>query len=292
MFIKSVPALSSANLRKMPQLSDQQRQNVLVLYDSGFSNRKVADIVGCSEGTIRKTLKRLKESGCVSDKPKSGRPRKTSERQDRLLVRNSLRNGFMTAPQLQQEVGLTDTVMTRTVRNRLMEQNLFARVAQRKPMVTGQNRRRHLQFARDHIEWTSEDWRQVVFIDESKLNRLGSDGRQLVRRRQGEAMISRCIATTLQGGGNSVMVWGMISSVGAGPLVRLQGRITAIQYTAMLYEYFLPFSTLNLPQNYIFMQDHVPIHKARSVSKFLKEENVDVLEWPAQSPDLNPIENL
>ena len=42
----------------------------------------------------------------------------------------------------------------------------------------------------------------------------------------------------------------------------------------------------------IFMQDNVPCHKAMVVMNFLKAENVTVMDWPPQSPDLNPIENV
>ena len=42
----------------------------------------------------------------------------------------------------------------------------------------------------------------------------------------------------------------------------------------------------------IFAQDNMPCHKAKSVLNFLKEKKVQLLDWPAQSIDLNPIENL
>ncbi|GFT70056.1 uncharacterized protein TNCV_4690041 [Trichonephila clavipes] len=43
---------------------------------------------------------------------------------------------------------------------------------------------------------------------------------------------------------------------------------------------------------YIFMQDGAPCHTARSIKAFLAEQNILLLDWPSNSPDMNPIENI
>ena len=45
-------------------------------------------------------------------------------------------------------------------------------------------------------------------------------------------------------------------------------------------------------QQVVFIQDNAPCNTAKSVKTFLSDEDVTVMEWPAQSPDLNPFENF
>jgi transposase len=159
-------------------------------------------------------------------------------------------------------------------------------------MISVKNRKRRMDFVRCHEDHDASYWRRVLFSDESKFNRLGSDGRQYVRRRKDEEFHPRCTVSTLQGGGGSVMVWGVISAHGPGPLVRLDGRINSTKYIDMLDEHFVAYFDDNLEDNPIFMQDNAPIHTAANVKRFLQGHNISCLDWPAQSPDLNPIENV
>ena len=50
--------------------------------------------------------------------------------------------------------------------------------------------------------------------------------------------------------------------------------------------------SLELPFDYIFQKDNDPKHTAKYTKKCLSENNINVLQWPIQSPDLNPIGNL
>ena len=85
--------------------------------------------------------------------------------------------------------------------------------------------------------------------------------------------------------------FGKISSAGIGPLVRLHGKINTTVYKVILKKHFVTILRTAINQPALFMQDNTPCHTPKSVKTFLFEEDVTFMEWPAQSPDMNPIEN-
>ena len=129
-------------------------------------------------------------------------------------------------------------------------------------------------------------------VDESKFNLFGSDGKHYVRRQTGERLNPKCVKKSVKFGGGRVMVWGMFSAAGVGPLVKLHGRVNANVYVNLPRQCAIPSLQLSPNQPTIFMQDNAPCRTAKWVKQFLKAKNIETLKWPAQSPDLNPIENL
>ncbi len=91
----------------------------------------------------------------------------------------------------------------------------------------------------------------------------------------------------------SVMIWGAMSSAGVGPLCFLKTKVTAPVYQEILEHFMLPSADqLFKDADFIFQQDLAPAHTAKSTKNWLNDHGVGVLDWPANSPDLNPIENL
>ena len=87
------------------------------------------------------------------------------------------------------------------------------------------------------------------------------------------------------------MVFGMISAAGTEPLFRLHDKINATLFKKILKKH-VPHLRTAIYQPGVFMQDNALCHTAKSVKTFLSEEDVTVMEWLAQRPDMNPIEEI
>ena len=88
------------------------------------------------------------------------------------------------------------------------------------------------------------------------------------------------------------MVWGAFCQHGKSDLALLNGRQTAQHYIQTLENDLVPFATKFYGQNYIFQQDNASIHTAKRTKTWFNEQKIEVMDWPAVSPDLNPIENI
>ncbi len=91
----------------------------------------------------------------------------------------------------------------------------------------------------------------------------------------------------------SVMIWAAMSSAGVGPLCFLKSTVNAAIYQDILEHFMLPSADkLYGDAGFIFQQDLVPAHTAKGTKSWFNDHGVTVLDWPANSPDLNPIKNL
>lgn len=196
----------------------------------------------------------------------------------------------MSSNVLQQSLKLP--ISARTIRHRALEIGLRARRPAKKPMITKRNQIKRLKFARDHLNWDISKWKTVLFSDESKFNIFGSDGARTVRRPTNQRNNPLYTKKTIKHGGGNVMVWGCFSYNSIGPIHQINGIMDSLHYKSILNDVMLPHLEWEMPLKSIFQHDNDPKHTAKIIKSWSTENRVDVMEWPPQSPDLNPIENL
>ena len=88
------------------------------------------------------------------------------------------------------------------------------------------------------------------------------------------------------------MVWGCFCNNKLGPLVLIEGTLNSDKYIELLEEHLLPFLNDLGIENHIFQDDNAPCHASIKTRSWKENNLIKILPWPAQSPDLNPIENL
>jgi len=151
-----------------------------------------------------------------------------------------------------------------------------------------------VDFAISHQDWTVEDWKKVVWSDETKINRLGSDGRKWVWKKAGEGLSDRLVEGTKKFGGGSLMMWGCMMWDGVGYACKIDGRMDSALYVSILDEDLQASLDYydKTADDIIFQQDNDPKHTSGKAKEWFSDHGYQVLLWPAQSPDLNPIEHL
>lgn len=113
-------------MAKHAQLSREKRESIVILRNEGRSLRKIAKLLKVSVNAVSRTIKRIEETGTHEDRARSGRPKATSETENRFIQLMSEQNGDLTASQIQAQLNATRTsdVSISTVQRRLREAGL------------------------------------------------------------------------------------------------------------------------------------------------------------------------
>lgn len=270
---------------------------VIELHKSGKTNREIGRITNVNEKTVSVLVRKWREEGCEAvpyHKHGGGPAQKVSNNTLRIIKRELYINPQLTAKQLKEKnLHLLQNVSVRTIQRVIRHRLHYRKVkARTKPHVNETQRKRRRDFAKKHKDWDLVDWRKVLWTDEATFSISDTRGTK-VWRPPGTSACDPHYTVTRVKHPPYLMVWGAFGYGGLADLVFLpKGQtVDSKVYLNILNDNLADcFATTGAE---ILQQDNAPCHTAKIVKDWLHNSEVDFIpDWPAQSPDISPIENL
>ena len=277
----------------MPKLLTEEDYWRVVTYkrDLKLTNVAIADELQIRRQTVATILRRAEKTGTPvaqikgnKKKTKSAPTLRTKAENDR-LKNATLEFPFKTPKVLKTELRLQCSLAT--IKRRLRNWHLGGRRAACKTYLTEHTKAQRLEFCK---KYKNLDWTRVMFTDEVKIE-TSKHGMNWVRRPPNTRYEEKYIREVNHNGRCRIMVWGCIAYNEMLDLKFLDGNLTKENYTnEILDKTVRPYFEQH--QNMIYQHDGAAPHRSIMAKAFLQHHNIQVLQWPPSSPDLNIIENI
>ena len=231
-------------------------------------------------------LQQFEEQGNVDFSEDRGPDRATTDKEDLQMVKLATRGKPKTTEEISQIMSNKGVSVSRwTVGRRLREQGLRFGALLKKPLLTKPHIEKRLLWAKENLD---RDWTRVIFTDKSTF----ALNCQVTRawKKRGNPSVYRSVKHPPK-----VNVWGCFSAKGFGELVIIPGILESQKMILIYTDGLLPsarqfYGTRN--KNWYLLEDNDPKHRSKLCKSWKEENGVKVMDWPAQSPDCNPIENV
>ncbi|GFT49218.1 transposable element Tcb2 transposase [Trichonephila clavipes] len=280
---------------KIRHLDAFTRGRIIGKLEEGRSVTSVAAESGIAHSIVSRLWRQFQTTGTAIRGFNSGRPRGTTPADDRYIALQARRNRRQTAGEIARHTTqATGRPISRfTVARRLHGGGLFARRPVRCVPLTPAHRRRRSLWCREHRNWRDNEWGRVLFTDESRFSLSSDSHRILIWRERGSRNHPSNIIERDRYGGRGVLVWGGIM-LGSRTDLHIfdAGSVNGTRYCN---EILLPYVRLfrgTMGLQFLFMDDNAPCHRTVAAEQLLKSEDIERMDWPARSPDLNPIEHV
>ncbi|GFT85681.1 transposable element Tcb2 transposase [Trichonephila clavipes] len=248
--------------------TDSEAWRVVRRLEGGQTQAEVAQAIGVSQSVISRIWNRFLETGNAGRRPGQGRRQATTPNEDRCLVLTARGH--------------------RNIKVTLLQQHLHSATGTTTNIKYRRDRR---EWATEHVNWRRNKWSNVLFSDESRFSVHPDNRRTFIWRDRGSWNNSAFVNESVRFGGGGVLVYGGISIDGRTDLYIIRdGPLTAHRYRDEILRPIVVLYAAAIGDDFILMDYNCRPHRANLVEDFLFEKGIVRMEWPACSPDMNPIE--
>ncbi|KAK3525470.1 hypothetical protein QTP86_031907 [Hemibagrus guttatus] len=207
----------NSTMAKTKELSKDTRNKIVDLHQAGKTESAIGKQLGVKKSTVGAIIRKWKTYKTTDNLPRSGAPRKISPRGVKMITRTVSKNPRTTRGDLVNDLQRAGTKVTKaTISNTLRRQGLKSGSARRVPLLKPVHVRACLKFAREHLDDPEEDWENVIWSDETKIELFGKNSTCRVWRRKNAELHPKNTIPTVKHGGGNIMLWGCFSAKGLG----------------------------------------------------------------------------
>ena len=272
----------------MPKsINYRQRLQIIFLHlnNSGprLSIAKISRKMKLSRHTVSNWIKRFKETVDVLEQHSIGRPTKISGKLEKIMKNALVENPELNAKEISLQLERTGLkIHPTTISRRLNKLGYHYKVPASKPLLSKKQKLARLKFGRENGD---RDWSNVIFTDEFTI-KLGANRERFWKRRNSRIYLRK------QKYPGKINIWGCFTSSGFGKIILFKENLNAEKMIS-IYEKGLLRSYISLGNtNYLLLEDNDPKHTSKKAKIYKKNHKINQISFPANSPDLNPIENV
>jgi transposase len=275
------------------QYSREIKEIIKELYENGKKPKIIAELLNIDLNKIYCIIHRMKKNYNKENIENRGRKKKLNKREERMLVNDLRKNKNQSIRDMTKEYNSYNNmnISKSTVYNVIKDNNFNSYVARKKPFLSEVNIKKRLNFSKEFFCKSIEYWRNVIWSDECSF-KLFNPNQNTKYWKQPEKSFKIPTTVPTKTYSEKIMVWSCFSYNGVGKLIFIEENINSLKYQQILVENLNESANMMGLNEFIFQQDNAPPHSSKLIQNFFNENNINVLPWPAQSPDLNPIENL
>ncbi|KAK3530759.1 hypothetical protein QTP70_000805 [Hemibagrus guttatus] len=188
----------NSTMAKTKELSKDTRNKIVDLHQAGKTEPAIGKQLGVKKSTVGAIIRKWKTYKTTDNLPRSGDPRKISPRGVKMITRTVSKNPRTTRGDLVNDLQRAGTKVTKaTISNTLRRQGLKSYSARRVPLLKPVHVRARLKFAREHLDDPEEDWENVIWSDETKIELFGPGRLIRAKERMNGAMYREILSKNL-----------------------------------------------------------------------------------------------